>query len=201
MAKASVIKKPINNISGELKKNAWLIIFESILTIILGILLIVWPDVVVKVIAYIVGSFLIIKGVYEVINYFIVRGHEDFFNNGLLNGIVAILLGITLFLIGEDVANVFRLVIGIWIIYESLVGINMAIKMHAVKISAWKYILILALIALVVGVFVTFNQGAVIALVGWMIVLSGFISIVSGIIFIQYINKITDALTSKIKDE
>lgn len=200
MSKAEIIKRPIEQFSGDLKKTAWAAIFESLITIVLGVLLIVWPDTVIKIIAYVVGTFLIIKGAYQVINYFVVKGQNDFFNNGLLSGVISVLIGLALLLIGEEIANVFRIIIGIWMIYESLTRINTSIKFHAAGIAAWKYILILALIMLVLGVFITFYSGAVVTLIGWMMVLVGIIGIISDTLFIQYINQIAESITGKAKN-
>ena len=197
MAKAEIIKRPVEQIGSDLKKSAWSAIFESLATVILGILLIAWPDTVIKIIAYVVGAFLIIKGAYQVINYFIVKGQNDFFNNTLLSGVISLLIGLALLLIGEEIINVFRIVIGVWMIYEALVRINTAIKLHAANISAWSYILILALIMLLLGVFVTFNTGAIVTLIGWMMILAGVIGIVGDVMFIQYVGKIADVLTGK----
>ena len=201
MAKTEVIKHPVETIGGDLKKSAWAAIFESLITIILGIFLIAWPDTVVKIIAYVVGTFFVIKGAYQVINYFLIKGQQDFFNNSLLSGVVSILIGLTLFLMGEEIANVFRIVIGVWVIYESLVRIITSIKLHAAGIQAWKYTLILSLMMLVLGVFVTFNSGAVVTLIGWLMILAGFIGVVGDIIFVQYVNKIADIITGKVKTE
>ena len=192
-----VIKQPVEKIGGALKKNAWAAIFESIVTVVLGILLIAWPDTIIKIIAYVVGVFLIIKGAYQTINYFIVKGQNDFFNNNLLSGVISLLLGLALILIGEEIINVFRIIIGIWMIYEALVRINTAIKLHAVGISAWKYVLILAIMVLVLGIFVTFYSGAVVTLIGWMMILAGVIGIVSDTMFIQYVDKVSNIITSK----
>ena len=201
MSKVEIIKHPVENLSGDLKKSAWGAILESLATMILGILLIAWPEVVIQVIAYVVGAFFIIKGAYQVVNYFIIKGQNDFFNNGLLSGIISILVGLALLLMGEEIANVFRIVIGIWVIYESLVRINTSIKLHAAGIKAWQYVLILALMMLVLGVFVTFYSGAVVTLIGWLMILAGLIGIVGDVMFIQYIGKITDILTGKVKTE
>lgn len=182
-------------ITKSLKQSAWAAIIESLATIALGILLIVLPDVVVKIIAYVVGAFFIIKGACQIINYFLAKGQNDFLNNNLLVGIVSILLGVVAVLMGEDVANIFRVIIGIWLIYESLVRMNTAIKLHAVNIAAWKYILILALIMLVFGIFITFYTGAVIVLIGWTMVLVGVIGIIGDIMFIRRVNLVVEKLT------
>ncbi len=195
--KAEIIKHPVEQISGDVKQSAWVAIIESLATIILGIFLIAFPDAVIKVVAYIVGIFLVIKGTYQIINYFVVKGQNDYFNNNLLFGIISGLVGIAALVMGEEIAGIFRVVIGIWIIYESLVRVNTAIKLHAAGIEAWKISLVLALAMLVVGVFITFFEGAVVTLIGWMLILSGVIGIIGDVMFIQNVNSLVDKLTGK----
>ena len=199
MIKSELIKQPVEKIGSNLKQSAWMAVIESLLTAIIGILLITWPNAVIKIIAYIAGIFFIVKGAYQVINYFIVKGQNDFFNNALLSGVISILVGITVLVMGEEIANVFRIVIGIWMIYESLVRINTSIKLHAANIQAWKYILIAALVMLVLGVFITFYSGAVVTLIGWMMILVGIIGILGDVVFIQHVNALVEKLTGNSK--
>lgn len=195
MAKAEIIKRPIEQVGSDIKKSAWSAVIESLVIMILGILFIIWPDMMIKILAYIVGTFFIVKGGFQVITYFIEKGQNDFFNNGLLFGIISILIGITALVIGEDIAGVFRVIIGILIIYESLVRINTATKLATAGISNWKYMLLLALFMLVLGVFITFNTGAVVALVGGIMILTGIIGIIGDAMFIQHVNLVIEKLT------
>lgn len=195
MTKAEIIKRPVEQVGSDIKKTAWGAVVESLALIIIGILFIVLQDAMIQVLAYIVGAFFIVKGGFQIVNYFIEKGQNDFFNNGLLSGVVSVLIGIAALVVGEDIAHVFRIIIGIIIIYESLVRINTASKLATAKIDAWKYILILALAMLVLGVFITFFNGAIITLIGWMMILTGIIGIVSDVMFIQHINTVIDKLT------
>ena len=197
MTKAEIIKKPVENMGSSLKQSAFMAVIESLATVVLGVCLIAWPGMVIKIISYVAGIFFVVKGAYQVINYFVVKGQHDFFNNDLLAGIISVLVGVTVLVMGEEIAQVFRIVIGIWMIYEALVRMNTAIKMHAAGISAWKYILILALLMLVLGVFVTFYSGAVVALIGWMMVITGAVGIIGDVVFIQYVNMLVDKLTGR----
>lgn len=197
MPKAEIIKRPIEQVGGDLKKSAWSAVIESLVLIILGILFIVLQETMVHVLAYVVGAFFIVKGGFQIINYFMEKGQNDFLNNGLLSGVVSVLIGIAALVIGDDIANVFRVVIGILIIYEALVRINTATKLAAAKIDVWKYILIIALVILVLGVFVTFNQGAIVTLVGWMMIITGLIGIIGDVMFIQHVNQVIGVLTGK----
>lgn len=194
MAKVEIMKKPVERISGEIKKSAWAAIIESLALIVLGILFIAWPSEMMTAITYIVGAVFIVEGIFKVINYFIEKGQNDFFNNGLLSGVVAALIGIAVLAIGaENIANVFRVVIGIFMVYEALVRINTAIKLHSVGINVWKYITILALIMLVLGVIVIFASTT--DLIGWMMIIVGLVGIIGDVMFIQQVNSLVDKLT------
>ncbi|MBQ2660507.1 DUF308 domain-containing protein [Candidatus Saccharibacteria bacterium] len=197
MSKVEIIKRPAEQVSDDIKKSAWAAVIESLALMILGILFIVLQDSIIQVLAYIVGAFFIVKGGFQIINYFMVKGQNDFFNNGLLSGVVSVLIGIASLVIGEDIAHIFRIIIGIIIIYESLVRVNTATKLATAGVSAWKGIILLALIMLVLGIFITFNAGAVVVLVGWLMILTGIIGIIGDIVFIQHVNAVVSKLTSK----
>ena len=197
MAIAEIIKRPIERVSSNIKRSAWSAVFESLALIILGILFIILQDTMIKIIAYIIGIFFIIKGGVQIVTYFMEKGQNDFFNNSLLSGVVSVLIGITALVIGDDIANIFRIILGIIIIYEALVRINTALKLANAKIDSWKYILIIALMILVIGVFITFNSGAVVTLIGWMMILTGIIGIVGDAMFIQHVNNLVEQLTKE----
>ena len=196
MSKVEIIKRPAEQVSGEIKKNAWASIIESFVILILGILFVAWPDAMNQAIAYVAGAFFLVKGGFQVINYFMDKGQKDFFNNNLLYGIISIIIGIAAFVVGKDIANVFRIIVGIWLIYESLVRINAAIKLYHANLPIWKFVLVLALSILVLGIFVTFNDVATI--IGWMMIVAGLIGIVSDVMFIQHLNTLITKLTSKL---
>ncbi len=195
MSKVEIIKRPVERVSGDLKKTAWSAVIESLALIILGVLFIVFKDMMIHVLAYIVGVFFIVKGGFQIVSYFMEKGQNDFLNNGLLSGVVSVLIGIAALVIGDDIAHVFRVIVGIIIIYESLVRINTATKLASAKIAAWRYILIISLAMLVLGMIVTFVEGAGAILVGWIMVLTGIIGVVGDVMFIQYVNTIVEKLT------
>ena len=195
MAKPEIIKHPIEKIGSNIKRSAWSAVIESFALVVLGTLLIIWPEIMIKIVAYLVGAFFIVKGGFQIINYFVEKGQKDYFNNGLLAGVVSVLIGIATLIIGEDIAGIFRVIIGIVIIYESLVRINTATKLASAGINDWKYLTVLSLIMLVLGIFVTFNTGAVVALIGGMMVVTGIIGIIGDVMFIKHVNIVIEKLT------
>ena len=193
-------KNPIEKIGGNLKKSAWGAIAESLVVIVFGALLIAWPGIVLTVVAKVLGVILIAIGIYQIINYFVSGGLNDFFDNSLLAGVVSILIGIAAIVATDDIANVFRIVVGIWLIYEALVRFNTAIKLHSAGVSVWVYVLLIAIVMLAAGIFVTFNTTAVLLLIGWIMVLSGIFGIIGDFIFIQEVGSVENSLTKGRKE-
>lgn len=172
------------------KSVSWLAILESLIVGVLGVLLLVNPEGITKVIFYAVGIFLMIKGVYKIINYFAVHGKYDFYNNDLLYGIVALVFGVIAVVLWEQLGQVIGIVVGAWVIYGSLVRMNAAIKMHAVGIKEWFYVLLLSMVMLALGIYMVITVGAVIAIVGWVMVASAVIGILDDLIFIRHLDAV-----------
>lgn len=198
MAKVEIIKRSKGDANSILKKTAWTGIAESLALIIIGVLLIACADVIVKVLAYIIGVFFVVKGGCQIVNYFMVKGQNDFLNSELLIGIISALIGVVALVMGPELLGVFRIVIGIWIIYESLARISLAIKLNAAGIIVWKYIVAFSILMLVLGIFVTFNNGAVFQLIGWLMVIAGVVSIISDIMFTQYITQVAEKINETV---
>lgn len=173
------------------KSTSWLAILESLVIGALGALLLIDPDGMVKTIFYVVGIFLIIKGVYKIINFFAVHGKYDFYNNDLLYGIVALVFGIIAVVLWESLGRVIGVVVGAWLIYGALVRINVAIKMHAAGIKEWFYVLMLSLVMMALGIYMVISVGAIMTVVGWMMIAGAIVGIVDDIFFIRNLDTVT----------
>lgn len=189
--KTRPIAHSIKKMGSNVKQSAWTSIMESLVTLILGILFVIWPDFMIKIVAYVIGVVLIAKGVFDLATYF--SDKRNVYSNLLLSGIISTLIGIAALIAGPNIANVFRIIIGIFLIYEALTKLNSAIKLYYAKINLWRFVLSLALVILVLGIFVTFNDTA--AVIGWTMVIAGLIGIISDIAFIQQVDKVVEILT------
>lgn len=173
------------------KTTGWVAILESVLIGVLGGLLVWRPEGVLKVIFYVVGICLMVKGVYRIINYFAVHGKYDFYNNDLLYGIIALVFGVLAVVLWEQFSNVIGIVVGAWMIYGALVRLNSAIKLHAAEVKDWFYVLILSLLMLALGIYMVVSVGAVVATVGWVMIVAAVIGIADDVFFMKNIHAIT----------
>ncbi len=174
------------------KTAGWMAILESVLIGVLGALLVWRPEGIMKIIFYVVGICLMVKGVYRIVNYFAVHGKYDFYNNDLLYGIIALVFGVLAVVLWEQFSNVIGIVVGAWMIYGALVRMNSAIKLHASGVKDWFYVMLLSLVMLALGIYMVISVGAVLAVVGWVMIAAAVVGIIDDAVFMKNINAITE---------
>lgn len=174
------------------KSAGWLAILESIVIGVFGAILVLNPDGILKVLFYVIGIFLIVKGVYHIVNYFAVHGKYDFYNNDLLYGIVALVFGVIAVVLWEQLSGAIGIVVGAWMIYGALVRLNTAIKLHAAGVKEWFYVLLLSLIMLALGVYMVVSVGAVMAVIGWIMIAAAVVGIIDDAVFMKHVDAITE---------
>lgn len=186
----------INNFIGDTAKNirrsAWIALIESLLTLTFGIIIILDPVGTLSLIIYIISFILILRGLYVTILYFINDGTRDLLNNSLLSGIISVILGLILLTSGLEIAVFFRIIIGIWIIYDSLTRLNLSIKLHSLNIKSWPTLLTFSLIMLILGFILVFVPGSTLSLLGYLIATSGLFGIIGDIIFLLRLKEFTE---------
>lgn len=187
--KSSAAAQPVLKMA---KTTGWVAILESVLIGVLGGLLVWRPEGVMKVIFYVVGICLMVKGVYRIVNYFAVHGKYDFYNNDLLYGIIALVFGVLSVVLWEQFSNVIGIVVGAWMIYGALVRMNSAIKLHAAGVKDWFYVMLLSLVMLALGIYMVISVGAVLAVVGWVMIAAAVVGIIDDAVFMKNIRAITE---------
>lgn len=189
--KAKATKREASPVLQMAKSSGWLAILESLIIGALGAILIWNPEGIMRVIFYVVGIFLMVKGVYKIVNYFAVHGRYDYYNNDLLYGIIALVFGVIAVVLWEQLTGAIGIVVGAWMIYGSLVRMNTAIKLHAAGVKEWFYVLLLSLVMLALGIYMIVSVGVVVAVVGWVMVAAAVIGIIEDIVFLRHVDAVT----------
>lgn len=172
------------------KKTGWLSILTSIVFAVIGCILIWKPVETVKVISYVLGTVFIIIGIAKTINYFVSKGKYEFFNYDLIFGLMAIVLGIITIFCSDTIGAIFRIIIGIWIVYSSIVRISLSFKLKSMDTKIWIYSLILALLMFICGLYVALNSGSVVMTIGIVVVVYSIIDIIESILFMRNVKDI-----------
>ena len=173
----------------KLAKNGYIVM--SILFMILGICLIIWPDCSMAVFCTAVGIMLIAYGCIKIIGYF----SRDFyclaFQFDLAFGILLMAVGVILIARKNFAVDLIFSVFGILILADALFKIQMSVDAKRFGLALWWQILLVALVTGVIGVLVFIRPceaaATMMALVGFSILLEGILNLWVGILTIKII--------------
>ena len=180
----------MENFKKILNKNGWISILESLVFAIIGLVLVLKPEGIITFISYILSIVFICIGIYKIINYYLTKDKNDFYNYNLVYGFMAIIIGIITIIYSSTIGSIFRIIIGIWIIYSSLIRISSSIKLKKLNLDIWIYTFILAIIMLACGIYVTLNPGTIVVAVGIIMIVYSIIDIIETIMFMKHIKEI-----------
>ena len=171
-----------------LKKTGAISIVESIIFIILGIILIWKADVAIKVISFILGIALVLVGAIKVVQGLqIQKENYETYNYELVFGLMTVIIGIVTMYYGSAIETILRIIIGIWIIYSSLIKLTLSLKMKQLELPAWGYSIILSFVMFLCGLFVILNAGVIIKIIGIIMIIYSVIDIIADIICLKNI--------------
>lgn len=168
-----------------LKKAGWTSILTSIILAILGLIMIFNPDTTMQFISTILGIIFIVIGIIKIANYFISRGNSTLFANDISWGLVAVILGLVTIVYSSTIESIFRIMIGIWIIYSGFTRFSLSFKLKEVNDKVWAFMLVLAVLMVIGGLYVTFYPGALIVTLGVIILIYVVMDLIEGFIFMK----------------
>lgn len=173
-----------------LKKTGASSLVSSIIFAIIGLVLIINPNAIIRIISLVFGLMFILVGGYKTINYFVNKGNYDLYNYDLAFGIIAIVLGLVTIIYCREITALFRILIGLWIIYSAVIRFSLSVKLKTLGTDAWKYSLILSIIMLICGLYVLFTTDIIVVAIGVVILVYAIIDIIESIIFLANIKDI-----------
>ena len=173
-----------------LKKSGWSDILVSIVFAIIGIFMIVKTDAALKVISYVLGGMFIVIGMIKSIDYFASKGKYDFYNYDLIYGIIAIIIGLVTIFCSGLIESMLRIMISLWIIYSGLVRLSFSLKLRTAQINMWSVSLILSIIMIIGGIYMLFQNGALVLTVGIIMLVYSVIDLIESAIFIKNVNEL-----------
>lgn len=173
-----------------LKKTGWNSLLSSIVIAILGLILILHPEGTIKVVSCILGIIFILIGIYKTLSYFAGKGKYDLFNYNIAYGIIAIILGIVTIVYSSTIGSIFRILIGIWIMYSAILRMSLSFRLKSIEYKAWIYSLVISIAMAVCGLYIIFTSNAIIITIGAIILVYSILDIIESIFFIKNVNKL-----------
>lgn len=159
-------------------------ILMSVLFVIVGIIMMVFPSIIVSIMIML-GIILIIIGAFTIINSFRDKSEFSGYSYDFALGVTSLIFGIIMVANPKLLISVFPLLLGIWIIFQSLLKLQLSIKVKNAGGTSWPFILIVSILTTILGVLLVINPfGAVetiIALLGIFTICYGIADIIETI--------------------
>lgn len=149
-------KRLLTNIDRLFRKIMWIEIGISCISILLGVIFLLWPDISVTVLAVLFGINILASGILNVYYYF-KRGDLPFFRFHLGYGIIGILLGILTILNPFIFSQVITIFLGFWILYLAITKIDLSLRLKNIKEESWLLLFITALLEIFMSILIFIN--------------------------------------------
>jgi uncharacterized membrane protein HdeD (DUF308 family) len=169
----------VNPMSG-ISKLSWTVVLGlGVGLLILGILMMVYPEPTLKIVVWLIGAVALFFGIFAIISYFTAKAEEK--NLGwLMLGLVGISFGIIILVYPDITVKFLMFLWGLWLIITGIVMLFAGLMAKDMKDTRWLMVLG-GLLSLIVGSIFVINpyDGAVVLV--WVI---GLFTVIYGIIFV-----------------
>jgi len=165
-------------------RNWWMIVLRGVLAALVGLMAVILPGITIVALALLFGAFLAVDGIVTIIST--LRGPKD--TSGwwlaLLEGGLAIAIGVLTFLWPRVTVTVLVIFIAAWAVLAGILRLAVAVRLGRQGRRDWRLILtgVLAVIlGLALAVFNNLGAIAIAALIGVFLLLIGVSQIVLGV--------------------
>lgn len=171
----------------------------AVLFLLMGIVLIIFPELSIITISYIISICLMVFGMILVI-----YSSDSFFINFLSFGILQIVLGVIILIYPNILTIIIPMVVGVWMILKSTLDFRLSLILKKIKNKNWIFVFILSILAIICGIILITNTQmgtiTITVFVGIYLFAYSLTAIIDAIIFKKNINAIARELGYNKKD-
>jgi uncharacterized membrane protein HdeD (DUF308 family) len=139
------------------KKLKWNMILMSLIYLALGLILLVWPEMVKSAICYVIGGIVALAGIVQIVRFFAARERLFFAPMTMTFGVVCLALGLFLIVRSDIVWTVLPVVFGLFVIFDSILRIQNALELKRSAAANWWVFLLLALLSIALGIVMIYD--------------------------------------------
>lgn len=141
----------VYNYSKKIKRWKRSYIFLTIVVMIFGMSLIIWPEISEEILCYIFGAVLLVVGGIRILSYF-QRGISALWHRYELPlGLLDALLGLYFLTCPINVMLILPIIVGIIIMIDSVFHLQTALELRAMSVQRWWCVLLLSIISIFVA--------------------------------------------------
>lgn len=132
-------------------------IIFSIILFAFGLFMFVKPISTINILMMIFGGILVVDGLVHLVSYFSIKNEYRFFSSELAQAIIYIILGFVLVCNFDKISALLPIILGIWIIVESIFKLQIALNIRDIYDSHWGMLLTMSIISGLLGMVILFN--------------------------------------------
>lgn len=183
-------------------KNSFILM--AVLNMLLGVILLVWPDKFLLWGCYALGLVVLLYGISRIIAYMANKNAVSYLNVDLIAGIIVTAIGVFLLIRPNIFLSILPIVFGLFIIFSGIVKLQNAFELKRVDYEKWWRIFLVAVISVLLGILIIWNPFTTAALtaqaIGIVLIFDGFSSAWSTIFSWHKVKKLTRVLEDAAKE-
>ncbi len=129
----------------------------SIIFIVIGLFLFIKPDTTISIISFVIGGALLLSGIFSTYRYFSSDEIINAFNFDLIYGVLLFIAGVFMIFNPTALATLFPIILGIWIIINSVTKFQYARVLKKAKNEDWVYTTFISILTLIWGIVLLYN--------------------------------------------
>ena len=139
------------------------LLITSVVYLVIGLILIIWPDAARQIIIYAIGAAALLYGGYRIVDFFVRKEHlSGTVQLGVALGIGCLLLGLFLIFKVDLVVSLLAAIIGVAVIVDSVLRLQIALNLRHFGGRNRLVLLVTALVTLGFGCLLLFNPFTVV---------------------------------------
>lgn len=132
-------------------------VLSAIICVVLGLVLVIWPEVVGTVFCYVVGAALVLSGVAYIVSYIRQRNNASLFQVDFLMGLVFAVLGVWIIAKPDMILSLIPVLCGIVILLHGFMDLQQALNLRRAGYQNWGAALVVAIVTVIFGGALLFN--------------------------------------------
>ena len=170
-------------------------LIKSLIFLIFGALIFANPNEVVKLTSSIIGTIIIVYGLYLIIkNYYETKNNSDTPSTNLIFGIVCVIIGILFIVLADSIALIIQYILGAWILFTGIERLIIALSLGT-KNDKFVVQLVISILLLLAGLYTVLKSNLPLQIVGLVMIIYSVLEIIG------YVSNRGNNVTSSVAEE
>lgn len=154
----------------------------SVFYVLLGLVLIIWPEHSAMTICYAIGGLFLLAGMFYIISYFMRNHYSAMLGQSLAIGLVLLVIGIFILLHAENILKAMPFMVGVLLVFDSATKIQAALDLRRGGFARWNMPLIIGALTAIFGIVLIWNPFTAIVVLNIFIGVSLIVGAVANLI-------------------